>query len=427
MPATNDTLTAGQVQRLKPGPTAIDVRDGHTRGLLVTVLPSGKKQFAIRYRYRGKQRRFVLGDFPQLSLAAARKRAKKAQVQIADGGDPAGERRAATAPRTDTVAALAEDYLRKHARKFKKSATEDERILSTNVLPVLGDRSVRDLTRRDVRALVEDIDERGAGIMANRTLALVRKLFNFGVDHDWLDANPASRIRPPAREVSRERVLDDDEIRRIWRLLEHVSTTAERSAPGRKAAADADDPFCPIKPVVADVVRLRLLTAQRGGEIVRMRWKDVDADLSFWTIPPTDTKNGRAHRVPLTDRARTIIESQPRTDDQPLVFSGSGQSVADAAKKGPAKVGRVLGLNDFRGHDLRRTAATRMAAAGIPRDDISAVLNHTPAGAVATRVYDRYDRDTEKRVALDTWDRCLTAILNGKRTSKVIPISKGRS
>ena len=125
---------------------------------------------------------------------------------------------------------------------------------------------------------------------------------------------------------------------------------------------------------------MRLLTAQRGGEIVGMRWADLDEKIEWWTIPASATKNGKAHRVPITDRARAIIQAQPRSDDQPLVFAGSGRSVADAAKKAPGRIGRELRLANFRGHDLRRTAATRMGAAGIPRDDISAVLNHTAAG-----------------------------------------------
>ena len=110
-----------------------------------------------------------------------------------------------------------------------------------------------------------------------------------------------------------------------------------------------------------------------------------------------------------------------------MVFSGSGRSVADAAKKAPARIGRVLELDDFRGHDLRRTAATRMGAAGIPRDDISAVLNHTASGATATRIYDRYTRDREKRAALEAWDRVLDRIVTGKTTADVVPIRRGRS
>ena len=416
-------LTDPHLRALRPGPTARDVRDAH--GLIVRILPSGLTQFAIRYRYRGKQRRLVLGDYPGLSLAKARKRARAAQVAITDGHDPAGEQQAAKTPRTDTVAALADDYLRKHARKFKRSSAEDERILQTDVLPVWGDRSVRDLTRRDVRALVENVADR-APVMGNRVLALVRRLLNFAVDHDWLDASPAARVTKPAPEVSRERVLTDDELRRLWRVLHHHPTTAERGAPGRRAAVDPDDPFCPIRPMLADVVTVRLLTAQRGGEVVAMTWADLDDALTWWTIPSHVSKNKKAHRVPLTARVRSILQAQPHRDDQPLVFAGSGASVRDASKKAPARIARVLGLNDFRGHDLRRSAATRMAEAGVPRDDISAVLNHAPSGPAATQTYDRYSRDAEKRLALETWERTLLGIVEGTTAADVVPIRRRR-
>ena len=413
MPRTvHRPLTDRQVRAVAPRQTPIDVRDGHTRGLILTVLPSGRRQFGIRYRYRGKQRRFVLGDYPELTLTQARRRARKQQVAIADGGDPAGERRATKEARTDTVAALAADYLTKHARKFKKSAYEDERMLRVNVLPVWGDRSVRDLTRRDVRALIEDIAER-APIMANRTLALVSKMLNFAIDHDWIDANPAARVDKPSPEVSRDRVLDDDEIRRVWRLL---STTTNGD--------DEDHPPWPASPAFAAVIKLRLLTAQRGGEVARMRWSDVDVETGWWTIPGSDTKNGQPHRVPLVARALTIITEQPHTASA-SVFVGGGRTWLDRAKKAPSIIARTLGI-DFRGHDLRRTAATRMAAAGILREHISRVLNHVEAGPRATRVYDRYSYDREKREALEIWARALDAILTGKpKGADIVPIRRG--
>jgi integrase len=176
---------------------------------------------------------------------------------------------------TDTVAALAKDYLKLHAQLFKRSASEDARILTADVLPVWGDRSVRDLTRRDVRALLQSIVDRGAPVMANRVLALVRKMLNFAVDQEWLDANPASRVKKPTPEVSRERVLTDDELRRVWRLLSHFPTTVERPAPGRKASTGSrEDPICPVGSALAAALKVRLLSAQRGGEVVRMKWSD---------------------------------------------------------------------------------------------------------------------------------------------------------
>ena len=273
---------------------------GTQPGLVLTVLPSGRKQFTLRYRHRGKQRRLLLGDNPAVSLAVARKRARKAQSSIDDGHDPAGERQAEKAARVDIVGTLAADYLAKHARKFKRSADEDERILNVDVLPRWRERSVRELTRRDVRALVERVGERAA-IMANRVLAVVRKMLNFAVDHDWIEANPAARVKKPAPEHSRDRVLSEGELRRLWRVLSHLPTTADRPAPGRKrATGTSDDPLCPISAPLAALLKVRLLTAQRGGEVARMRWADVDLDAGWWTIPGEYTKNGEPHRVPLT-------------------------------------------------------------------------------------------------------------------------------
>lgn len=426
-------FTDRHLRALRAGPTASEAWDTQQRGLMVRVLPSGRIEFAIRYRIHGKRRRLKLGEYPAVSLAVARKRARRAQSAIDNGEDPARERQLAKASPTDTVKALAADYLKKHARKFKKSAAADERLLNTDILPKWRDRSVRELTRRDVRALVDGVVDRGAPVLANRVLALVRKMLNFAVDHDWIEANPAARITKPTREVSRERVLTDDEIRRLWRVLEHFPTTAERPAPGRKASKGAkDDPLCPVSPALAALLKVRLLTGQRGGELVQMKWADLDLlEAGWWTIPATDTKNGEPHRVPLVERVKTIIRAQKKEDskedghehEQEFVFVGSGDSLRDRAKKAPAAIAKALGL-DFRGHDLRRTAATRMAAEGIPRDHIAKVLNHVEGGARATRVYDRHSYDGEKRIALEAWDRALTGILKSKDTGKVLPLHR---
>jgi integrase len=323
-----------------------------------------------------------------------------------------------------------------HARKFKRSADEDQRILDVDVLPRWRDRSVRELTRRDVRVLIERVAER-APVMANRVLAVVRKMLNFAVDHDWIDANPAARVQKPAPEASRDRVLTADEIRRLWRLLSHFPTTAERPAPGRRRAqGETDDPICPVSPWLAASMKVRLLTAQRGGEVARMRWQDLELERAndetivrgWWTIPTEFTKNGEPQRVPITADVAALIQGQePKDVDERgiYVFSRDGDAAAlDRSKKASAALARVLGI-DFRGHDLRRTAATGMAEAGIPREHIARVLNHVEGGARATKVYDRYSYDNEKRIALEAWERRLQRILNASPRSSVVAFSKG--
>ena len=418
-------LTDKQVRSALPGDVPVDVRDGLQRGLVLTVLPSGRKQWTLRYRFGGKQRRLVLGDYPELSLSKARDEAEEVRNAVRKGQDPSGERREAKAPPKDTVDALAADYLKKHARRFKRTAGEDERILNVYVLPHWKGRSAKELTRRDVRALVENIAERGAPIMANRVLAVIRKMLNFAVDHDWIDANPAARVAKPSPEVSRDRVLTDEELRRLWRLLGRFPTTTERPAPGRKGAkGDNDDPIFPFSPTIAALLKVRIFTAQRGGEVGRMRWQDLDLESGWWTIPGLHTKNGEAHRVFLVKQAVALIKAQQRDDQAAAVFSGAGESVLDRAKKVPAAIARLLKF-EFRGHDLRRTAATRMASAGVPREHISRVLNHVEGGPRATRVYDRHTYDREKRIAFETWARLLEEIIHDTpKPAAIVPLTR---
>jgi integrase len=438
VPTGRAPLTDRVVKSIQPPGKSLDVRDGST-GLVLTVLASGRKQFSIRYRFRGKQRRLMVGEYPSVSLAEARKRARQAFAAIDNGRDPVAEQKAAKARPTDTVEELAKEYVKKHVRVKQRGWKEEERVLNVDVLPFWKDRSVRELTRRDVRALVAPIVDRGSPIMANRVLAVVRRMLNYGIRNDWLEANPASLIDKPGREVSRERVLTDDEIRRVWQLLSRQPTTAERAAPGRKRATGTeDDPVCPIAPAMAAAIKMRLLTAQRGGEVTKMRWRDLDLERGWWTIPGEFAKNGRAHRVPLVPEAIAVIKEQQQKkdanaknhtrndgdeDDDAFVFVGSGASIRDRAKKAPARIARTLNI-DFRGHDLRRTAATKMAEAGVPRHHISAVLNHVEGGPAVTRVYDRYSYDAEKRRALETWARTLFAIIEQPESGKLLPFDR---
>ena len=130
---------------------------------------------------------------------------------------------------------------------------------------------------------------------ANRTLALISKIFNFGIDQEIVEINPAQRVKPPAKERSRNRVLKEDEIRALWRVL------------------DQEDP------VVAGTFKLRLLTAQRGIEVFSMRWSDIDDE--WWTIPAEVSKNGLPHRVPLSPQVLALLEQlKPHTVDSEWVF-----------------------------------------------------------------------------------------------------------
>ena len=250
---------------------------------------------------------------------------------------------------------------------------------------------MKTITRREVRDAVEEVADR-APIMGNRVLALVRKMLNFAVEQEWIEANPAALLKKPGQERSRDRVLTADETRAVW----HAFDTE-------------------LSPTMGAAFKVRYLTGQRGAEVLGMEWDHLDLATRWWEIPGALTKNGEVHRVPLVSATLKILREQRGRvpDGMPWVFAnelGTG-SVHHRARRVAARLSQALGLA-FRGHDLRRTCATGMAEAGVAVETIAKVLNHVDRGARATRVYDRYSYDTEKRQALEIWARRLQAILD---------------
>ena len=399
-------LTDRTVRALKPPSTGrLDVWDEDNPGFGLRISAEGRRTWILMYRMGKKLRRLTLGRFPTLGLAAAREKATDALREVGKGQDP-GQRKIEER-RAETFADLAREYIERHASK-KRSGREDIRLLNGSPhkkktgkkphVPLVtrwGDRRIKDIKRRDIRELLDEVAAR-APIMANRTLALVRKMFNFAIEREWLEANPCHMVKRPGEEKQRERVLSEDEIRLVWKALDDES------------------------PLIAALFRIRLLTAQRGGEVHGAAWSEFDLATGWWTIPAERSKNGLAHRVPLSPQAMRILKA----------WRGGRRRVAlgvsAVRKKGPhiahaqKAIERIVERSgvEFRGHDLRRTAASLMVGAGVPRLVVSKILNHVETGVTA--VYDRHSYDLEKRAALDFWGRKVDAILTGKKRSRVL-------
>jgi hypothetical protein len=185
MPPIN--LTARFIESLKGDPSTKqrDYWDESITGLGLRVSSGGRKTWVVMYRHNRRQRRLTLGTFPVLTLADARARAREALALVAAGKDPGAEKVAAR--RAKKFAELAAEYLERHAKPHKKTWKEDERNLRVDVLPRWQHVRPVDITRTDVRSLVDAIVDRNAKVHANRVLALVRKVFNFGIQRDWLE------------------------------------------------------------------------------------------------------------------------------------------------------------------------------------------------------------------------------------------------
>ena len=421
-------LTALNVGTWKPSTTRQEILDRD--GLYFIVQPSGVKSWALRYRRKsdGKAVKHTLGSYPMLSLKDARSKATELRVQIERGADPHGDKIVARrAPETTTsFEAIAQRYITEYQYRHNRSWPWTARLLGFTVdteatvaakecPPLLvvkdgskdqrgrrrlsvadrwGARPIGDITDTDIIAVLDGISAR-TPILANRLHAVLHKLFDWARSRKLVAVNPCIGIERPAPEQSRERVLSDKELKRIW-----------------LAAEGLGHPY-------AAIVKLLTLTGQRRNEIAGLRWSEIDPDEGVIHLPPARTKNGRAHDVPLSASALAIVTGLRRLADADLVFTIKRQPVTgfSRAKERLDKASRVT---DWTLHDLRRTMASGLQRLGVRLEVTEAVLNHksgSTGGIVG--VYQRHDYAAEKRDALARWADYVDALVSGTKANVV--------
>ena len=391
----------------------VDYFSDNEPGFAVRVSHGGAKTFFVKYVHVGKQRRMSLGQFPRVggdeersqSLAAARRQMLTIKADVAKGRDPAAERQAErrAAIAAPTFKDLADEFLKRHAigrdptEPHKRTWKEDRRIIETYLKGWHG-RKAEAIVRRDVIALLDDIADR-APTMANRVLACLRKIYNYGVTKNRVANNPAHQVPPPGgAERARDRVYDAEEIRKLW--------------------AAFDGP-------TGDIYRLVLVTGQRLGEVAGMTWNELDFDNAIWTVPAARMKSKRVHVVPLSEMALEVLRKVPRLDDEFVFPSPKPGQPIKSLGRAAERVKTASGAPDFRSHDLRRTCGTGITGLGFSRFIMDRCLGHLEPG-VGGR-YDRHDYLNEKTAALDAWGAKLTEILTGEpMPENVVEIAKRR-
>lgn len=404
-------LTAATVKRIKP-PAAgqKDHFDATLPSFALRVSATGARSYIYFYRPRtgprkGKLRRLTVGRVAEMELAEARRKVRRYIEQVDAGDDPASllarELQRKDAEAADTVQAVAEQFIKKYAKRQTKSWRQAEAVLQRHVLPTWGDRPIRSITRRDVLDLLDGLVERDMPAMANRTLAHARKLFNWAIERSILDASPMAQVKAPGgKEQPRERELSDAELRDLWPAFESLGY-----------------PFGPM-------FELLLVTGQRRGEVANMKWADLDLEDEVWNLPSDATKAGRQHSVPLSPLATRIIKELPSFRKGDYVFTTTfGEKPVSGYSRAKQRVERIANearakddlepLAQWQLHDLRRTCASNLERLGIPLDHIGRVLNHALIGVTA-RVYGKHSYMPEKRRALDAWATHLEAVLAGE-------------
>ena len=292
-------LTQISIAKIRPAATRREVPDAGKPGLYLVIQPSGKKSWAVRYRFRGQSRKYTLPGFP--SLPMAHRQAQVVLDQVAEGLDPAAEKRMSAAPSSDDLFRnVAANFIQRHVKQHnsKRYGRDVVTMLGKDVLPRWGDRRIQDITKRDVLDLTHAITERGGGLSTNRTLSVVKKLFAWAIDQDIVASSPAATVRKPIKEPSREQVLSDEEIRVLWLACDGV-------------------------PLWGPFTKILLLTGQRRGEVGGMTWDELDLDKALWSLPAARAKNRKAHEVPLSDAAVAVIREMPRHGPYVFTFDGA--------------------------------------------------------------------------------------------------------
>lgn len=383
------------IDALEKGAT---IFDEDIAGFHARRLPSGVVSYGYRYRTPdGKRPMISIGIHGAITPEQARTLAKKRAGEVADNKDPAAERDAAREKverdETKTVNAVLDEHIKRHVANLR-SATAITSAFDRLVRPVIGGDLIYDVSRSDIVEMLDDIEDDSGPVMADRTLAFLRKAFNWQMTRDDKFFSPIIKGmgRINAKERARQRILTDEEIFDVWTALDRIGNQV---------------PVC-----YPQFVRLLLLTAQRRSNVARWHSDQIkpqvgrmgDIEGHDWIIDGEDYKNGQTHLVPMTAEMRALLVREKgfmvSSDGGKTAFGGFSKTkrFLDAKiAEMRAESGRSP-MPHWVLHDLRRTARSILSRYTTP-DIAERVIGHTIGGVRG--VYDYYGYAAEKRQALE--------------------------
>lgn len=468
-------LTDLQVRNAKAGEARREIADPEAKGLYLVVQPSGAKSWALRYRYGGKPTKLTLGPVKVLrdgdrepkgaplpkigepmTLGNARRLAADLQQALVNGDDPSAPLRVSKAPKADPdrdlceVAALR--FLERHARPKTRASTfawtsaalgfrladpvEQGQPPVVVMRDVTGDgdgaaivwkgRAVQTITKRDVNELLDAVEAAHGGHAANKTLAAVRRMFNWFVEQDVIGKSPCDGVKRRLEPARRDRVLTDGELRLVW-----------------KAAGELGWPF-------GHMTKLLILTGCRLAEIGGATWGEYSHNRQVLELPALRTKNKLPHNVPLAPAALAVFADLAKlrgeAGDYILSTTGGGRPVSGFSKAKKALDAKMLEVAKmeakaagadpeavkpiplWRYHDLRRTAVTNMARLGVALPVIERAVNHISGsfGGIVG-VYQRHTYAAEVADAFTRLGEAVERLAKGEELapSNILVLVKG--
>lgn len=348
----------------------------------------------MQYKRGGRQTRLTIGPLSVIDALEARAIAKRELGKVWQGDDPAARKREARARAKITLRSVIDQYLAsKQSGLRPRSLREAKRYLLRTWKP-LHNWPIDKIVRKQVADIITDL-ELDAPVAAGRARSQLSSLFKWAMGRGFAELNPVVGTLNPGKGKARERTLTDKELASIWH-----------------ACDDAGD--------YGHVVRLLILTGARRLEIGAMQWPEFDRDASTWTLPAARAKNRRALTLTLPGMAWRIVDSVKRRPHTDYLFGLRAGFTNWAMCK--AALDQRSGVTDWTVHDLRRTAATRLADLGVQPHIVEAVLNHHSGHKRGVAgIYNRSPYAREVKTALSIWADHVASITQGAER-KIIPI-----
>jgi integrase len=371
--------------------------DDTVKGFGVRTTAAGGRAFILNYRRKldGRERRYTIGSFPDWGTTAAREEAKRLKREIDGGADPVGEQEENRAAATvaDLCSRFERDYL---PRKRPSTQRVYRQQIATDILPALGRMKVAAVSHADIDGFHHRLSAR-APTHANRTLAVLSRMFNLAIRWSWRADNPCRGVERN-QEQKRHHYLTGAELTRLAAALSKLDDVS-----------------------AANAVRLLLLSGARRGELLAAKWADIDVKAGVWVKPAATTKQAVLHRVPLSAAAvQLLTEMRAQAgDDAEWIFPARGGGHRPHINEAWIRLRKAAGIPDARLHDLRHTYASVLVSAGLSLPVIGALLGHsTPT---TTHRY-AHLFDDPLRAATER----ASAIITGATPAAIVPIMKGR-
>ena len=396
------TLTDAMIRRLPPpGKGNRITYDTDVAGFGCCVTAGDVRSFILNYRTKaGRERRITIGRVSNWRTTAARDKAKELKRLIDDGGDPLADIQAER--KAPIMGDLIDRFEREHLPKKLRPSTRDDyqRMINNHVRPFFDKyEKVADVKSAHIDALHRKLTDAGTPYRANRVISLVSKMFSLAIRWEMRADNPCKGIEKNT-EIKRRRYLKPDELERLTKSL--------RDEPAQQAA---------------NIIRILLMTGARKGEVLTMKWDDIDLRDGTWSKPASSTKQKEFHQVPLSAPVRQLLSeiSQQQGDGQTYVFASSDSNTGHyiAIKEAWDRICKRADIGGLRIHDLRHSFASQLASGGESLLLIGQLLGHSEPSTTARYAHLLLD---PQRKAVEKVGAVIAAV--GQPVAEPIPLER---